>query len=117
MKSEPNSNLNRYRIAHPIFGVTPDGARYGAFIFDGMKIIASDGMGWEHVSVSRESRCPTWDEMCAVKNLFWNEDETVIQFHPPKTEYVNNHPFCLHLWKPIDFEIQTPDSWLVGTKS
>ena len=27
-------------------------------------VIASDGAGWEHVSVSRRDRCPTWDEMC-----------------------------------------------------
>jgi hypothetical protein len=116
MKPEPNLNLDRYRTTHPLYPDTPSGARYGVFIVAGMKVIASDGMGWEHVSVSRKSRCPTWDEMCQIKNLFWDENETVIQFHPPKTEYVNNHPYCLHLWKPTDFEIQTPPSIFVGTR-
>ena len=40
------------------------------------KTIAADGMDWEHVSVSiaeprkHAKRCPTWDEMCYIKNLF-----------------------------------------------
>lgn len=45
-------------------------------------IIASWGGGWEHVSVSLSNRCPTWEEMCMVKDIFWGEDECVIQFRP-----------------------------------
>jgi hypothetical protein len=78
--------------------------------------IASDGAGWEHVSVSRTDRCLTWDEMCQVKAMFWGEDDCVMQFHPPKSEYVNNHPFCLHLWRPIGVAVPLPDSILVGVK-
>ena len=62
-------------------------------------IIASWDMGWEHVSVSMKNRCPTWEEMCAIKDIFWCESECVVQYHPPKSEYINNHPYCLHLWK------------------
>lgn len=70
-----------------------------------MKVIASidqeeDGDPWEHVSVSLTNRCPTWDEMCHIKKIFWNEDEMCMQFHPVKSDYVNLHKFCLHLWKP-----------------
>ena len=54
-----------------------------------LRIIASDGFGWEHVSVSRRDRCPTWEEMCQIKALFWDEDDCVIQYHPPRSEYVN----------------------------
>ena len=39
---------------------------------------------WEHVSVSLPDRCPTWEEMCFIKDLFWNSDECVVQYHPPK---------------------------------
>lgn len=81
-------------------------------------VICSDGMGWEHVSVSvisdKKERTPTWAEMCKVKNYFWDDTETVVQFHPPKSEYVNNHKHCLHLWKPFGAEIPTPPSILVG---
>lgn len=89
----------------------------GFFTFGKLQIIASDGEGWEHVSVSRNDRCPTWEEMCEVKDLFWKEEDCVIQFHPPKNEYINNHPYCLHLWKPIDEIIKTPPSILTGFKS
>jgi hypothetical protein len=60
---------------------------------------ASLDRGWEHVSISLVDRCPLWDEMAFVKDLFWREDELVVQFHPPKAEYINQHSFCLHLWK------------------
>ncbi len=79
-------------------------------------VVASTGMGWEHVSVSRRDRCPTWDEMCQVKDLFWGDDDCVMQLHPPKTEYVNNHSYCLHLWRPIGAAIPMPPSFLVGYK-
>ena len=54
--------------------------------------------------------------MCFVKNLFWGEDETVVQFHPPKSEYVNNHPYCLHLWRNTRTGYKLPPSILVGIK-
>lgn len=71
-------------------------------------IIASWGGGWEHVSVSLKNRCPTWEEMCMVKDIFWGEEECVVQFHPPKSESVNAHPYCLHLWKKIGETYETP---------
>lgn len=88
-----------------------------------LRCMISDGAGmepdeqkWEHVSVSLMYRCPTWEEMCFAKDLFWDAGEMVMQLHPPKSEYVNNHPFCLHLWKPVGIELPAPDSILVGAK-
>lgn len=86
--------------------------------------IASDGEGWEHVSVSlckRKSlesikRCPFWHEMNTVKDVFWSEDDVVIQLHPPKSNYINNHPYCLHLWRPTGQNIPIPHYSLVGIK-
>lgn len=50
--------------------------------------------------------------------MFWDEDDCVVQFHPPRREYVNNHPNCLHLWRPVDgnMQIPMPHSLLVGIK-
>lgn len=79
-------------------------------------IIASDGDDWEHVSVSLPDRTPTWGEMCVIKGMFWGEDDCVVQYHPPKSDYINNHPYCLHLWRPIGIELPRPDSILVGIK-
>lgn len=84
-----------------------------------LKVIASDGADvggprWEHVSVSRTDRCPLWAEMSEVKDLFWHEGDTVMQLHPPKSDWVNNHPFCLHLWRPVGVEIPRPPAMMVG---
>lgn len=80
---------------------------------------ASDGMGWEHVSVSTYSRTPTWEEMCYIKNLFWSAEDFVIQMHPPEQDWINNHPFCLHLWRKAgtnDF-CERPPSIMVGIQA
>jgi len=87
-------------------------------------VIASDGAGWDHVSVTLWNcqeripkpvqRCPTWVDMCHVKDIFFDESETVIQYHPPKESYVNLHEYCLHLWRKHDFEMPVPERILVG---
>lgn len=56
--------------------------------------------GWEHVSVSLPDRCPTWDEMCRVKDMFFEPEEQCIQIHPRHSEYINLSEHCLHIWKP-----------------
>lgn len=81
-----------------------------------LKVIASSDLGWEHVSVSTESRCPTWEEMCYAKSLFWDAEDTVMQLHPPQSDWVNNHPYCLHLWRPVDVDLPLPPSFMVGFK-
>ena len=81
---------------------------------DGLMVVASWGMGWDHVSVSRQNRCPDWAEMCRVKNLFWGPEEVFIQYHPAKSQYRNFHRFCLHLWKPQDKEIPVPLPMMVA---
>lgn len=79
-----------------------------------MLVIASAGAGWDHVSVSRRNRCPNWIEMSTIKALFFRDDETVMQLHVPTTEHVNDHPNCLHLWRPQKADIPRPPGWMVG---
>ena len=106
---------------------SPEGAKFGAFYVKHGKtdliIIASEGsdeIPWEHVSLRardyRGERCPSWGEMCFAKDLFWDAEECVVQFHPPKSEYVNCHPFVLHLWKQIGRTLEMPPSIAVGPK-
>ena len=83
-------------------------------------VIASDGEGWEHASLTirqgKKLRMPTWDDMCAIKDLFWDADDCVVQFHPPESAYISNHPTCLHLWRPTHERLPTPPSWMVGAR-
>lgn len=80
-----------------------------------MVVIASFGMGWDHVSVSRKNRCPNWTEMDFVKRMFFEDYETAVQFHVPLDEHISMHPTCLHLWRPNDgCEFPRPPSIMVG---
>jgi len=80
--------------------------------------VASTGLGWQHVSVSfgqASYKTPSWEVMSYVKELFWEPEETVIQLHPPKSQWVNYHEGCLHLWRCIDGREQPiPPTIMVG---
>jgi len=88
--------------------------------------IASNGFGateaglskWEHVSVSifRRKMCPSWEDMCLAKSIFWEPEDCVVQFHPPESDYVNQHPYTLHLWRPVELALPRPESIMVGQK-
>ena len=79
-----------------------------------LRVIASVGEGWDHVSVSRTNRCPNWPEMEQVKKMFFKDDETAMQLHVPIADHINCYPYCLHLWRPLVGEIPRPPSYMVG---
>lgn len=114
--------LNRYRNPTQelrIYGVTGD-ASNGLFEVPCkatgrlLRVIASTGDRWEHVSVSLSNRCPNWEEMDYIARLFFAEDETAMQLHVPSAEHINKHPYCLHLWRPIEEAIPRPPGYMVG---
>ena len=78
-----------------------------------MAVIASWGMGWDHVSASFAATTPSWRQMNWLRAMFFRPDETVMQLHPADRDYVNHHPHCLHLWRPQAGEIPTPPRDLV----
>lgn len=128
MRQELPERLEAGRVTNGRLASYSSWGPYGLFLVQGpcgaqLRIIASGGdpgdevsEGWEHVSVSLPNRCPNWIEMCFVKVLFWSDDECVVQFHPPKSEYVNNHAYCLHLWRHKTMAFPLPPSHLVGIK-
>ena len=99
-QSEPGNPFGCFRIpAHKACGRM-------------LAIIAVDGeeTGWEHVSVSipGSNNPPSWEEMCLVKALFWDETECVVEYHPPKEDYVNLHTGVLHLWRSANEPFPMP---------
>lgn len=100
--SEKNGNNGCFIIEYQFHGIKQKATA-----------IASDGGGWEHVSVSRRDRCLTWEEMCIVKNMFWSTTDCVVQFHPPESEYVNVHKNCLHLWRCATRDFPMPPKIMV----
>jgi hypothetical protein len=111
---------NEFRVRTGLLGSDETLGNNGAFLIPfrsyTFSVVASDELGWEHVSVSLPSRCPNWEEMCYIKELFWEDTECVVQFHPSKDDYVNNHNYCLHLWKQLGVEFPKPHYLLVGIK-
>ena len=81
-----------------------------------LHFIFSYQMGWEHLSVSMPNKTPSWEQMCMMKDIFWNKDEACVEYHPKEEDYVNMHKHCLHIWKPTDVELPTPPHILVGFK-
>jgi hypothetical protein len=106
--------VEQYRRLHPVLGPSDPGAGWGFFIVGQLFVISSCDGGWDHVSVSRQDRVPTWDEMCRIKDLFFDDEETVLQYHPPKSQYVNQCKYCLHLWRPHGVVIELPPQWMIG---
>jgi hypothetical protein len=113
---------DKYRIKTGLLGTTNEAGNNGAFLVRSLKlknplhVIASDEEGWEHVSVSRPDRCPSWEEMSFIKDLFWDDEDFVVQMHPPKVDYVNYHQYCLHLWRKAGTNeyCERPPSSFVG---
>ena len=94
MRSEPNVRLEQRRVSGPA------GANCGAFQDGPLRFIVANGGGWDHVSVSCATRCPTWTEMDFIKRLVFRDDEVVMQLHVNDERKIDRHEFCLHLWRP-----------------
>jgi len=130
MRKSPTKQIEEFRVTTGMLGTSRLAGANGAFFIpcDGveLKVIVSDGADWkecglpgcpwEHVSVSARGRCPTWEEMDHVKRIFWRSDETVIQYHVPRSEHISLDDHCLHLWKPVGVEIPKPPMETVAPK-
>jgi len=64
--------------------------------------VEADGKRWIHVSFSKPREAPSWADASRVKRVFIGDERKAIQVHPPASEYVNDHPFCLHWWSCLD---------------
>lgn len=122
MRNAPNLRVEEYRLRdHPLLGTTTNDGNNGVFqiprVGCTLNIVVGDGWcegpgkDWDHVSVTvcGQKRCPTWEEMKFVKELFFRDDETVLQIHPPTDKNVSLHPYCLHLWRHHTLVIPLPD--------
>jgi len=80
----------------------------------GLMIMFSSGLDWEHVSVSKRFRTPSYKEMDWVKRQFWKPEACVVQYHVPDAEHIDVHPYCLHLWRSLVDEFPMPPPEAVG---
>lgn len=91
------------------FVVRLDGARLTTIleIEDHVEVRAESELRslWAHLSVGGQNmkppRVPSWEELGWCKRYFLR-DRKAIQVLPPKAEYVNDNPFVLHLYVPLE---------------
>src|SRR3954470_23969178 len=110
MRATPNPLVETHRVREGRAASDAQFGNNGMFLIPysaavTLQVIASDGLGWDHVSVvpvgarnlRKLYRTPTWEEMVAIKRLFFDDDEAAIEFHPARAQYRNAHEYCLHL--------------------
>jgi len=130
MKTPPE----KYRITEGLMATNESYGLKGVWVFPyplkakkpkiKLQVISSDVMDWDHVSVvanlissrgqKKGQAQPTWEQMCFIKSMFWSDEEEVMQLHPKKENHINNHPNCLHLWRPQKGTIPMPPKKMVG---
>jgi hypothetical protein len=102
-------NLPPSGLAFPPLGwriLQPWGFGYALGSNTGLRAIIDcsqkdDDRWWVHISISRQSRTPTHEEMAAAKVSFLG-NRYAYAVYPPVEQYVNIHAHCLHLWAVID---------------
>lgn len=82
-------------------------------IYGDIFMIFSNAEGWDHVSISTKYGTPSWADMCKAKDIFFEDEENVIQYHPPKSEYINIHPNVLHMWRSQNFDVPRPPLYMI----
>ena len=121
MKSTVPPNIESGRITSGIMKSDSSYGMNGGFFIQSwvkgkprvLKLVVSNQEGWDHVSVSLPNRTPTWEEMCFIKELFFEPEETVIQYHPPESKYINDSQYVLHLWRSQKDPLKLPPIWMV----
>lgn len=97
--------LKRFQIkgsrVNQIYPLTEHSGAFRVYIggrsFD---VIASvdegGGEAWEHVSVCRphSDKLPTWEEMCAIKDMFFEPEEECVQFHNHRPKLLAHLAAC-----------------------
>lgn len=68
-------------------------------------IISAENHGidghWIHISASFHDRVPEYAELRRLKNEFLGPEKEAYQVLPKESEYVNAHPYTLHIWHKI----------------
>jgi hypothetical protein len=85
---------------------------------NGRRVVVSVGFHdgwWLHVSVSREKRIPSYEDLADVKRVFVTDAVQAVQIFPRRERHVNIHPNCLHLWARLDGSDGLPDFGREGT--
>lgn len=57
-----------------------------------------------HLSVSHPKQLPSWEEMSRLRDCFYGSLVDAAMILPRRTDWVNVHEFCFHLWQvPVEW--------------
>ena len=86
-----------------------DGAHYVRTLTGASVIVSAteelDGRAWVHFSMARADRLPTWEELVEGKEAFLGRESKAIMVLAPRSQWVNIHPNCLHLFVCLDGDV------------
>lgn len=77
----------------------PPGYRLGIFRWGKFIVMVAIEDGKWHLSISHPTRDLTYAEIKAARNRFIPDEVTVAMIFPPRSEFVNAHEHCFHLWE------------------
>lgn len=80
VKDYPNNSIKRYQMGECI-------------------VLVSKDHGKLHLSISHPDRLPNYEEIKFARYHYLPDSVYMAQIFPPKAEFVNLHPNCLHLWQ------------------
>jgi len=67
-----------------------------------VEVEEQDASLWLHMSVSRKDRMPSYQDIVDAKEFFLGPERRAIQVFPKRSEHFSFHPFCLHLYSPLE---------------
>lgn len=107
-----------YRVTQGVLATDRGHGNNGAFLIPATghpaAVIASDQDGWEMVSIAHCERPLTLAEVDAIRDLFWSQDDVVIQFHFPHQDRKGQHRYAVKLWRRAGQDAQLPPRHLLG---
>ena len=73
-----------------------------------------DGRWWRRISLSRPDRVPDYRDIANVKNCFVGRDSCAIMVMEAADRQTDTHPFCIHLYQPLDHNPLPDFRWIDG---
>lgn len=75
----------------------------------GCTVIVTKDDGLWHMSIAHPNRLPAYEELKAARYKYLRDVHYAAQIFPPPSEFVNVHPYCIHLWELGEKETYSDD--------